>query len=170
MRAMLIAPLVMAAALTAKQQCIHTCRAKIERPRKSRESRFLDIPPTAKPCRDDTNVRGRFGVKRCGPSYRRARNASAALKNFGRHPKKYFSTLSAMSGHSITAHDANRVCCAARGTVRPRKTAQPNRSGRNALRFGPSFRFSMRLATMRLVTPAKVMPRCPCPKAWIRFG
>ena len=23
---------------------------------------------------------------------------------------------------------------------------------------------------MRLVTPAKVMPRCPCPNAWIRFG
>jgi hypothetical protein len=33
-------------------------------------------------------------VKRCGPSYRRARNASAALKIFVRHPKKTFSTLS----------------------------------------------------------------------------
>ena len=74
-------------------------KSKFERPRKSRESRFLDIPPAAKPCREDTNVRGRFCVKRCGPSYRRVRNASAVLKNFCRHPKKTFSTLSARSRH-----------------------------------------------------------------------
>ena len=37
-----------------------------------------------------TKLRGRFCVKRCGPSYRRVRNASAVLKNFCRHPKKTF--------------------------------------------------------------------------------
>jgi hypothetical protein len=69
-------------------------KSKIEQPQKSRESRFLDVPTAAKPYRADTKVRGRFCVKRCGPSYRRVRNASAALKNFGRHPKKTFATLS----------------------------------------------------------------------------
>src|SRR4051812_33291808 len=36
-------------------------------------------------------------MNRCGPSYRRVRNASAALKNFGRHSKKTFSTQSVES-------------------------------------------------------------------------
>ena len=40
-------------------------------------------------------VRGRFCVKRCGPSRHRLRDISAALENFARHPKKTFSTLSA---------------------------------------------------------------------------
>jgi hypothetical protein len=40
-------------------------------------------------------VRGRFCVKRCGPSRHRLRNTSAVLENFARHPKKTFSTLSA---------------------------------------------------------------------------
>ena len=86
-------------------------------------------------------------------------------------PKKSFATLSARSGHSITAHYCeSRVLRAARGPAQPRKITHPNRSGRNARRSGQSFRLSMRLTTMRLVTPAKVMPRCPWPKAWIRFG
>ena len=42
-------------------------------------------------------VRGRFCVKRCGPSRHRLRDASAVLENFARHPKKTFSTLSAQS-------------------------------------------------------------------------
>ena len=45
-------------------------------------------------------VRGRFWMKRYGPSRRRAQNASAALKIFVRHPKKTFATISANSGHS----------------------------------------------------------------------
>src|SRR6478609_4605191 len=65
-------------------------KSKFERPRKSRESRFLDIPPAAKPCREDTNVRGRFCVKRCGPSYRRVRNASAVQEIFVVTPKRLF--------------------------------------------------------------------------------
>jgi hypothetical protein len=35
-------------------------------------------------------VRGRFCVKRCRPSRHRLRDASAALENFARHPKKTF--------------------------------------------------------------------------------
>src|SRR6266480_17599 len=42
----------------------------------------------------DTKVRGRFCVKRCGPSHRRARNAPAVLKNFVRQPEKTFATVS----------------------------------------------------------------------------
>jgi hypothetical protein len=45
----------------------------------------------------NTKLRDRFCAKRCGPSYRRARNASAVLKNFGRHPKKTFATISSLS-------------------------------------------------------------------------
>jgi hypothetical protein len=43
-------------------------------------------------------------VKRCGPSRRRLRSASAALKNFVRQPKKTFATLSAQSGHLPSHH------------------------------------------------------------------
>jgi len=39
-------------------------------------------------------VRGRFCVKRCGPSRHRLRDISAALENFARHPKKdFFNTI-----------------------------------------------------------------------------
>src|SRR5258705_12810486 len=50
--------------------------------------------------RPDTKVRGRFCVKRCGPSRRRVRTASSALKNFVRRPEKTFSTVSARNGHA----------------------------------------------------------------------
>src|SRR5437870_4847633 len=48
----------------------------------------------------DTTVRGRFSEKRCGPSRRCARNASAALENFVCYPQKTFSTASTRSGHA----------------------------------------------------------------------
>jgi hypothetical protein len=48
---------------------------KIERGRKSRKSRCLDVSTDAMLARADTKVRGRFCVKRCGPSHRRVRNA-----------------------------------------------------------------------------------------------
>ena len=73
-------------------------KSKIERPRKSRERRFLDAATAAMPSRADTKTGGRFCMKRCGPSRRRMRNASAALKNFVRQPKKTFSTPSARTG------------------------------------------------------------------------
>ena len=44
----------------------------------------------------DRVVRDRFCVKRCGPSGHRLRDASAVPENFARHPKKTFSTLSAI--------------------------------------------------------------------------
>src|SRR5947208_13547589 len=40
---------------------------------------------------------GRFSEKRCGPSRRCARNASAALENFVCYPQKTFSTASTQS-------------------------------------------------------------------------
>src|SRR5439155_23857627 len=46
----------------------------------------------------DTTVRGRFSEKRCGPSRRCARNASAALENFVCYPQKTFSTASVKTG------------------------------------------------------------------------
>ena len=69
-------------------------KSKIERRRKSRKISFLVGSATATLRSAYTKLRGRFCVKRCGPSYRRVRNASAVLKNFGRHPKKSFATLS----------------------------------------------------------------------------
>src|SRR6267378_6396581 len=50
--------------------------------------------------RGDTKVRGRSCEALWSPSRRSARNASAALKNFVRQPKKTFSTLSASTGHT----------------------------------------------------------------------
>ena len=40
--------------------------------------------------RADTKVRGRYCAKRCGPSRRRVRTASAVVKNFIRQPEKTF--------------------------------------------------------------------------------
>src|SRR6476660_5186285 len=47
----------------------------------------------------NTKVGGRFGMKRCGPSCRRTRSASAIFKIFVLHPKKTFATISARNGH-----------------------------------------------------------------------
>src|SRR5258706_11348586 len=47
--------------------------------------------------RADTKVGGRFGMKRCGPSCRHTRNASAVFKIFVLHPKKTFATISVES-------------------------------------------------------------------------
>jgi hypothetical protein len=74
-------------------------KSKIERPRKSRESRFLNASTAATLCSEDTKVGGRFCVKRCGPSHRRAQNAPAAPENFVHQPKKTFSTVSARLRH-----------------------------------------------------------------------
>src|SRR5258705_13345373 len=65
----------------------------------------------------DTKVRGRFCVKRCGPSRRRVRTASAVLKTFVRQPEKTFSTISARNGRwrKITNHW--------RATTRPARIA-----------------------------------------------
>jgi hypothetical protein len=84
-------------------------KSKIERLPKSRGSRCLDVSTTAMLARGDTKVRGRFCERRCDPSRRGERNASAVLKNFIRQPKRTFSTVSSVSGHSITAHSAKAV-------------------------------------------------------------
>ena len=68
--------------------------------KKSRESRFLDVCISTTCHGADTRVPGRLCVKRCGPSRRRLRNASAVLKTFVPRSKKTFSTLSARSSHS----------------------------------------------------------------------
>lgn len=61
-------------------------KSKIERLPKSRESRCLDVSAAAMLARSDTKVRGRFCERRCGPSRRGERSASAPLKNFVRKP------------------------------------------------------------------------------------
>jgi hypothetical protein len=76
-------------------------KSKIEQPRKSRESRFLDSAAAARFFAANTKAGGRFCMKRCGPSRRRARSASAVFKIFALHPKKTFSTLSARSGSQL---------------------------------------------------------------------
>src|SRR5437667_8455559 len=52
----------------------------------------------------DTKVRGRFSEKRCGPSRRCARNASAALENFVYCLQKTFSTASVKTGKARCEH------------------------------------------------------------------
>jgi hypothetical protein len=73
-------------------------KSKIERPRKSRESGFLDAAAAARFSGANTKAGGRFCMKRCGPSRRRGRSASAVFKIFVLHSKKTFSTKSAISG------------------------------------------------------------------------
>ena len=73
-------------------------KSKIEEARKSREDRFLDAPAAARLSGANTKVGGRFGMKRCGPSCRHTRNASAVFKFFVLHPKKTFATISARTG------------------------------------------------------------------------
>jgi hypothetical protein len=68
-------------------------KSKIERRRKTREGRFLDAAAAARLAEANTKVGGRFDVKRCGPSSRRARSASAVFKTFVLHPKKTFATI-----------------------------------------------------------------------------
>jgi hypothetical protein len=75
-------------------------KSKIECPRKSRESRFLGISIGARILGADAKVRGRFYVKRYGPSRREARDASAALKISVHHPKNTFATKSARNRHA----------------------------------------------------------------------
>src|ERR1700737_3550480 len=96
-------------------------KSKIERPRKSRESGFLDAAAAARFSGANTKAGGPFCMKRCGPSRRRGGRASRVFNIFVLHPKKTFSTKSALSrhrcfdqrplcatsGHSIPAHYAN---------------------------------------------------------------
>ena len=77
-------------------------KSKIRRRQKSRESRFRDIAVAARLRGADTKVRGRFGVKRYGPSHREARDASASLRISVHHPKNTFATKSAKRRHSPT--------------------------------------------------------------------
>jgi hypothetical protein len=54
----------------------------------------------------NTKVGGRFGMKRCGPSSRRARSASAVFKTFVLHQKNTFATKSANNGSRSASHSA----------------------------------------------------------------
>ena len=94
-------------------------KSKIERLRKSRESRFLETLAAAILSGANTKVGGRFGRKRCGPSRLRTRSASAVFKIFVLRPKNTFATISAKTGsqayvemlreavlHPQDAHDA----------------------------------------------------------------
>src|SRR6266404_2947153 len=72
-------------------------KSKIGRPRKSREGRFLDAAAAARFSGANTKAGARFCMKRCGPSRRRARSASAVFKIFVLQPKKTFATISATS-------------------------------------------------------------------------
>jgi hypothetical protein len=61
-------------------------KSKIERHRKSRESRFFGTAAAARYSAANTKAGGRFRIDRCGSSGRRARSASAALENFVWYP------------------------------------------------------------------------------------
>ena len=73
-------------------------KSKIEQPKKSRESRSQGFSAAASLASATAEVRGRFRMKRYGPSRRRAQNASAALIIFVPHPKKTFATVSTLNG------------------------------------------------------------------------
>src|SRR5450432_2852300 len=95
-------------------------KSKIRRSQKSRESRFRDIAVAARLRGADTKVRGRFGVKRYGPSHREARDASAALKISVHHPKNTFATKSERSAHGLTCCRLNPVAIEPNSDIEPR--------------------------------------------------
>src|SRR6478672_9227976 len=68
--------------------------AKVENRTAPKISRklILDFLAAATRCSAVTKVHGRFWLKRCGPSRRRVRTASAVFKIFLLHPKKTFAT------------------------------------------------------------------------------
>src|SRR5258706_8860547 len=55
-------------------------------------------------------------MKRCGPSCRHTRNASAVFKIFVLHPKKTFATISALFGHGAMS-DLSPLCAPKRTSV-----------------------------------------------------
>src|SRR5258707_1033459 len=55
-------------------------------------------------------------MKRCGPSCRHTRNASAVFKIFVLHPKKTFATRSALFGHGAMS-DLSPLCAPKRTSV-----------------------------------------------------
>ena len=76
-------------------------KSKIERCRKSRESRSLDtstLQGSVAPMRRSVVS---FVRNNCGPSYGHIRTASAVLGNFIHHPKRTFATISAHSVISL---------------------------------------------------------------------
>jgi hypothetical protein len=95
-------------------------KSKIERRRKSREGRFLDAPAAARLSGANTKVGRRFGRKRCGPSSRRARSASAVFKIFVLHPKNTFATISATTG---LMHRSNLTAYSITSSARSKKAS-----------------------------------------------
>jgi hypothetical protein len=94
-------------------------KSKIERLRKSREGRLLGLSAAARLFKTNRTVRGCVCLNRCGPSRRRAWNASAVQRNLGRLPKRTFSTLSALSRH-VVAVAACRLLGDERTSIRHR--------------------------------------------------
>jgi hypothetical protein len=82
-------------------------KAKIEPRQKSRESRFLSVSIAEGLFGIDTKVRGRFCVKRYGPSRREAQHASAVLKISVDQPKNTFATKSRRVQPIAATHSAN---------------------------------------------------------------
>jgi hypothetical protein len=73
-------------------------KAKIEALPKSRERRSSPAAVSASLCQTRTKVCGRLLVIQRGPSHRRARHASAVLKNLFHLPEKPFFDSSAPRG------------------------------------------------------------------------
>src|SRR6266403_3399897 len=87
-------------------------KSKIERRQIPTFARFLDYSAVAMLFSVDTKIRGRFSEKRCGPSRRCARNASAGLENFVCYPQKTFSTASTHSRRRCCARlSGKRILC-----------------------------------------------------------
>jgi hypothetical protein len=69
----------------------------------------------------NTKVGGRLGLKRCGPSSRCARGASAVFKTFVLHPKNTFATIgtnrTSSDVRSSVAIGGKRTWCAQPNSV-----------------------------------------------------
>src|SRR5260370_32678866 len=70
-------------------------------------------------------------MKRCGPSCRHTRNASAVFKIFVLHPKKTFATISAQNGHVILQYSRRRAVI---DLFKPDHTMVANSRGQHTLK------------------------------------
>src|SRR5258705_7099037 len=102
----------------------------------------------------DTTVRGRFSEKRCGPSRRCARNASAALENFVCCPQKTFSTASVKLRN--THHEQMSSALPPRTDI-----DLARRFGSNVSRIQCCGSVEVRLAALRRVNGARIISPRP---------
>ena len=143
--------------------CYWQILLKIQRLRKSCDSRFFVVSAAASVCTTGTRTYGRFCLNRSGPSHRRAWGAPAALKNFVRQPKRAFQArqFSWSPTPSVRLRSSSQdgpMKCPAAFADRGSGCAMDQTREHRAWRHGNPTPAS---------TPPRAWPRRPRPRPWL---